>query len=85
MTDLNDSRVRDMAGRATRLLNGVGVKRGLMLFVTDPVGVAIHAQKPVQKSEMRYLPKGWLDLPPYDELGPCIFLDVDNPTLECVK
>ena len=82
MVDLSDLKLTVLASHAIRLLNGVGVKRGLMLFVTDPVGVAVHAQKPVQKSEMRYLPKGWLDLPACDELGPCIFLDIDNPTLQ---
>ena len=52
---------------ATQLLDGVGGDR--TVFTTDPVGDAIHVQKPLTPTEIEMLPDGWMSIPAVDERG----------------
>lgn len=62
---------------AVRLLSGVGGE--LMVFVTNPTGRAIHAQKPLMESEFHHLPEGWMDIPAIDDLGPIRRINLNEP------
>jgi hypothetical protein len=64
-----------LADKALRLLNGVG-KKQRFLFTTDPVGSAIHAQRPLTDWEISQLPEGWMEIPAVDERGAYIPLEL---------
>lgn len=63
--------------KARRLLHGVGMNE-LDFFATDPLGSAIHAQKPLSPKEIGQLPAGWMEIPAVDGLGPATLIDPEN-------
>ena len=68
--ELRHKRIREGVGVGRELLQGVGVGSHVS-FTTDPPGHAIHVQKPLSEAEILLLPKGWMEIPAVDELGPC--------------
>ena len=75
MESLSRQQIRKGVKIATALLSGVGGER--MVFTTEPIGYAIHVQKPLTSEEITSLPDGWMEIQAIDERGSYRILETD--------